>query len=133
MQQTIPYSLDTASLSPLEILNKLVKAVDGLVNDGKITADELTKIEEQLKEVDALLQAVADGEYAYLYIDQLKAFIDNNLISFVSRLAKYVFPRFYWDGNAWRYAFTVPQSWDFLRFKFVWVPEDFSYHIELTY
>lgn len=132
MQQTIPYSLDTKSLSALEILNKLVLAVDGLISDGKVTAEEVADLEAQVKELDALLQKVASGEYADLYIDQLAAYIDKNLISFVARLAKFVFPHFYWDGECWRFAIDVPESWDFLTFEWTF-EDDLTWHINLRY
>lgn len=133
MNQTIPYSLDTRSLSALEILNKLVLAVDGIINDANVGVDQIKQMQEQIAELDDLLHKIADGEYAELYIDQLASYIDKNLIMFVARLVKYVFPGFYWDGNCWRLEFVMPSNWDFLNFKFVWNQDDFSYHIELEY
>lgn len=133
MNQTIPYSLDTRSLSALEILNKLVLAVDGIINDANVGVDQIKQMQEQIAELDDLLHRIADGEYAELYIDQLASYIDNNLIMFVARLVKYVFPGFYWDGDCWRLQFVMPSNWDFLNFKFVWNQDDFSYHIELEY
>lgn len=133
MNQTIPYSLDTRSLSALEILNKLVLAVDGIINDVNVGVDQIKQMQEQIAELDDLLHRIADGEYAELYIDQLASYIDKNLIMFVARLVKYVFPGFYWDGHCWRLEFVIPSNWDFLNFKFVWNQDDFSYHIELEY
>lgn len=133
MNQTIPYSLDTRSLSALEILNKLVLAVDGIINDANVGVDQIKQMQEQIAELDDLLHRIADGEYAELYIDQLASYIDKNLIMFVARLVKYVFPGFYWDGDCWRLQFVMPSNWDFLNFKFVWNQDDFSYHIELEY
>lgn len=133
MNQTIPYSLDTRSLSALEILNKLVLAVDGIINDVNVGVDQIKQMQEQIAELDDLLHRIADGEYAELYIDQLASYIDKNLIMFVARLVKYVFPGFYWDGDCWRLQFVMPSNWDFLNFKFVWNQDDFSYHIELEY
>lgn len=133
MNQTIPYSLDTRSLSALEILNKLVLAVDGIINDANVGIDQIKQMQEQIAELDDLLHKIADGEYAELYIDQLASYIDKNLIMFVARLVKYVFPGFYWDGDCWRLEFVMPSNWDFLNFKFVWNQDDFSYHIELEY
>lgn len=133
MNQTIPYSLDTRSLSALEILNKLVLAVDGIINDANVGVDQIKQMQEQIAELDDLLHRIADGEYADLYIDQLASYIDKNLIMFVARLVKYVFPGFYWDGDCWRLEFIMPSNWDFLNFKFVWNQDDFSYHIELEY
>lgn len=133
MNQTIPYSLDTRSLTALEILNKLVLAVDGIINDANVGIDQIKQMQEQIAELDDLLHRIADGEYADLYIDQLASYIDKNLIMFVARLVKYVFPGFYWDGDCWRLEFVMPSNWDFLNFKFVWNQDDFSYHIELEY
>lgn len=133
MNQTIPYSLDTRSLTALEILNKLVLAVDGIINDVNVGVDQIKQMQEQIAELDDLLHRIADGEYAELYIDQLASYIDKNLIMFVARLVKYVFPGFYWDGDCWRLQFVMPSNWDFLNFKFVWNQDDFSYHIELEY
>lgn len=133
MNQTIPYSLDTRSLTALEILNKLVLAVDGIINDANVGVDQIKQMQEQIAELDDLLHRIADGEYADLYIDQLASYIDKNLIMFVARLVKYVFPGFYWDGDCWRLQFVMPSNWDFLNFKFVWNQDDFSYHIELEY
>lgn len=133
MNQTIPYSLDTRSLTALEILNKLVLAVDGIINDANVGVDQIKQMQEQIAELDDLLHRIADGEYADLYIDQLASYIDKNLIMFVARLVKYVFPGFYWDGDCWRLEFVMPSNWDFLNFKFVWNQDDFSYHIELEY
>lgn len=133
MNQTIPYSLDTRSLTALEILNKLVLAVDGIINDANVGVDQIKQMQEQIAELDDLLHRIADGEYAELYIDQLASYIDKNLIMFVARLVKYVFPGFYWDGDCWRLQFVMPSNWDFLNFKFVWNQDDFSYHIELEY
>lgn len=133
MNQTIPYSLDTRSLSALEILNKLVLAVDGIINDANVGVDQIKQMQEQIAELDDLVHRIADGEYADLYIDQLASYIDKNLIMFVARLVKYVFPGFYWDGDCWRLEFVMPSNWDFLNFKFVWNQDDFSYHIELEY
>ena len=133
MNQTIPCSLDTRSLTALEILNKLVLAVDGIINDANVGVDQIKQMQEQIAELDDLLHRIADGEYADLYIDQLASYIDKNLIMFVARLVKYVFPGFYWDGDCWRLEFVMPSNWDFLNFKFVWNQDDFSYHIELEY
>ena len=48
MNQTIPYSLDTRSLSALEILNKLVLAVDGIINDANVGVDQIKQMQEQI-------------------------------------------------------------------------------------
>lgn len=52
MQQTIPFSLDTASLSALEILNKLTLAVDSIVSDFQSNAEEIQKLWEKTAQID---------------------------------------------------------------------------------
>lgn len=93
------------------------------VNDNTATNDEIEETFERIK----------NGEYADGYIDQLSKWVDANLQSLVARLAQYVFPGFYWDGKCWRYQLIVPEEWTFLRFEFVWVPDDLSYHINLRW
>ena len=132
MQQTIPYSLDTASLSALEILNKLVLAVDGLVADGKLMASEIDSIQQTITELDKLVKDVASGKYADLYLEQLENYINDNLTNLVARIVRYVFPTFYWDGECWRFALDVPANWNWLRFQW-WFCEDDTWHIGLQY
>lgn len=132
MNQTIPYSLDTRSLSALEILNKLVLAVDGIINDANVCVDQIKQMQEQIVELDDLLHKIADGEYAELYIDQLASYIDKNLVNFVARLTKYVFPTFYYDGECYRFALDIPETWDYLNFRWIFV-DDLTWHICLDY
>ena len=94
------------------------------------------EVNRNTQDYDALkdtLDQIKAGEYVDGYIDQLASWIDANLTQFVARLAKYVFPGFYWDGKCWRYQLTVPSDWDFLKFKWVWVESDLSYHITLNF
>lgn len=52
MQQTIPFSLDTASLSALEILNKLTLAVDSIISDFQSNAEEIQKLWDKTAQID---------------------------------------------------------------------------------
>lgn len=135
MQQTLPYALDTGTLSALEILNKLVLAVNNLVNDFGPTSEEIQKLIEQVTAIDALLKEVAEGKYADLYLDQLAAYIDNNLINFVARLAYYLFPGLMYDesGKVWRYTLTIPSSWKWLKFRYYWDAERKAWYLGLSY
>ena len=53
MQQTIPFSLDTASLSALEILNKLTLAVNSIVSDFQSNAEEIQKLWDKTEQIDS--------------------------------------------------------------------------------
>lgn len=53
MQQTIPFSLDTASLSALEILNKLTLAVDSIISDFQSNAEEIQKLWDKTAQIDS--------------------------------------------------------------------------------
>lgn len=53
MQQTIPYSLDTTSLSALEILNKLTLAVNSIVSDFQSNAEEIQKLWDKTAQIDS--------------------------------------------------------------------------------
>ena len=58
MQQTIPFSLDTASLSALEILNKLTLAVDSIITDFQSNAEEIQKLWEKTAQIDGEIDAI---------------------------------------------------------------------------
>ena len=108
----------------------IIDYLQGYENDQtdviNANADAIAKLQE-------IADSIANGEYYDQYIDGLAKWIDENLVSFVARLTAYVFPGLNWDGSTSRIEFTVPEGWEFLNFRFVWVPEDYSYHIELAY
>lgn len=107
--------------------------LDKLIDYVNKTSATVNTDSERIADVEELIEDIAEGRYVDGYIDQLAAYIDDNLQAFVSRLAAYVFPGLYWDGETWRFMLTIPQDWAFLRFKWVWVPEDGTYHITLNY
>lgn len=88
MQQTIPFSLDTASLSALEILNKLTLAVDSIISDFKSNAEEIQKLWDKAAQIDgeiaditANIDALEDDvaeKYAHvlLLINDLRTLIE---------------------------------------------------------
>lgn len=102
-----------------DLFNELVPEV----NENSHDNEEILETLEQIK----------NGEWADGYVDSLAKWVDANLQQLVARLAQYVFPGFFWDGKCWRYQLVVPEGWEFLKFKWVWVPEDMSYHITLNF
>lgn len=111
----------------------LACAVEGLKDHENVLTGQVNDNTEDIEQLQGYVERIQNGEYVDGYIDQLAGYIDRNLIAFVARLAQYVFPILYWDGECYRYAVVVPQSWRFLKFSWVWVDEDRSYHIVLTY
>lgn len=116
-----------------QALATLACAVEGLKDHGNEVTGQVNENTVDIAELQGYVRAIQNGEYADGYIDQLAGYIDANLMQFVARLAMYVFPQLYWDGECYRYAMVIPQSWDFLRFMWVWDDEDRSWHIVLKY
>lgn len=123
------FDVQTSEQRWKEICVWLKKLTEYAERNGDIANENSCAIEE----LDKLLDSVKNGEYADLYIDSLKNYIDNNLIQLVARQSKYVFPQLIWDGECWRYAVVIPKSWDYLRFNYVWHPEDTTFTLELSY
>lgn len=108
------------------MLDKLTEYVNSMaveINDN--TAD--------IETITGEISDISNGKYTPKYIDGLAKYIDANLTSFVARLTAYVFPGLVYDGKAWRVSMVVPHDWAFMRFRYVWVPEDGTYHITLNY
>ena len=135
MQQTLPYALDTGTLTALEILNKLVLIINNLVNVSTATAETVQELIDQVTEMDKLLKDVAQGKYADLYLEQLEAYINNNLINYVARLAYYLFPGLMYDEDAkvWLYVLRIPSSWKWLKFSYIWDKDRHCWHLGLEY
>lgn len=69
MQNTIPFSLDTASLSALEILNKVVLAINSYSSDLQALVDQLTQLESEVDTLKSRVDALeVDVENKYLYV-----------------------------------------------------------------
>lgn len=128
MNQTIPFSLDTATLSALEILNKLVLAVDGLISDGKLTAEQIAELQRQVQTLDSqlseLIKKLDSGDLIPNYIDALRNWIDSNLINLVGRIVKFVWFGLSDDGHFCAY---IPTSWRFLKFDMIADPDSPDY------
>lgn len=130
--QTVLPAVYDDSLSYYELLCRISSKLNELITKDNEIGEVLGATVEQVEQMQELLEDIRDGEYADLYIDQLSAYIDRNLVNFVARLTKYVFPTFYWDGECWRFALDVPSNWDFLQFSWVF-PDDLTWHICLDY
>lgn len=116
-----------------QLLATISCALQGLTDHENSVTDNVNINNRDIAELQQYVKDIQEGKYVDGYIDQLAAYINDNLIAFVARLAQYVFPGLYWDGECYRYSVVVPESWDFLKFQWVWVEEDRSYHIMLTY
>ena len=116
-----------------ERIKRICCMLDKLADYVNSMAVEINDNTTDIETINDVISAIENGEYTEQYIDGLAAYIDKNLIALVARLTAYVFPGLVYDGNAWRVSMVVPQGWDFLRFRYVWVPEDGTYHITLNY
>ena len=88
---------------------------------------------EAISELEKLLSAVKNGDYADLYLDAIKQYIDDNLIQFVARIAQYAFPELVFDGKTWRYSVVTPKTWSGLAFRFWWDDDDNTVKLALEY
>lgn len=107
--------------------------LEGLISYVDDIKDAVNIDTATIKEMKTLLDEIRAGKYADIYLDAVTNYIDENLVQFVARIAKYAFPQLVWDGTAYRYSVVVPTSWDFLRFKWVYSAEDGTYHLTLNY
>lgn len=97
------------------------------VNFGKLAAE----VKAELTEMAGLLEAVKNGEYVDLYLDSIKAYIDQNLQSFVAGLVSYVTFGISNDGHFVAY---IPPTWQFLKFNTIEDPASPLYgHLTLQY
>lgn len=103
-------------------LENLIEYCNGLGVAINLTHEDVEELREMFENMSA-----------DQYIDQLAEYIDNNLQAFVARLVAYVFPGLYWDGEAWRIKFVVPENWGWLKFRFTWSDDDHTYHLSLVY
>lgn len=130
--QTVLPAVYDDSLSYYELLCKISSKVNELITKDNEIGEVLGVTVEQVGEMQKLLDDIRDGRYAELYIDQLASYIDKNLVNFVARLTKYVFPTFYYDGECWRFALDIPETWEYLNFSWIFV-DDLTWHICLDY
>lgn len=130
--QTVLPAVYDDSLSYYELVAKITAKLNELIAKDNEIGEVLGTTVEQVEVMQKLLETIKDGDYAELYIDQLASYIDNNLVNFIARLTKYVFPTFYWDGKCYRFALVIPSTWDYL--KFTWsFEDDKTWHLDLNY
>lgn len=102
MQQTVPFALDTDTLTPLEILNKLVKAVDKLIEDGKLTAQEIQKIYQMIQD----LRDYVDGP---LFAETIYNWVMCNMPCLLSSVCQWFVFSINDNGNI---VVSIPNSWE---------------------
>lgn len=132
-QKVLPAVIDD-SLSYYEVLCKLREKTNELIGTVNEDSSTLESVVSNLNEVKNLLDDVASGKYADLYLEQLEEYINNNLINYVARMAYYVFPTLQkFDDGTWHYAIKVPQSWKQLRFSWIWDETELVWKLVLLY
>lgn len=98
--------------------------------------EQTKQINENTTDIDSMqdvIDSISNGEYTDKYIDGLAIYIDDNLINFIARIAHYMFPQLIWDGGTYRYSVVIPQTWNFLHFKWVYDDIDNTYKLTLNY
>lgn len=133
-QKILPAVFDD-SLSYYEQLCKLTDKVNEIINTFEPESETIQEIVNRLNQQGTLLDKIASGEYADLYLEQLGSYIDKNLINFVARLAFYIFPGLLYDERekVWHYTVKIPQSWHWLRYSYIWDKEKHVWYIGLEY
>lgn len=133
-QKILPAVFDD-SLSYYEQLCKLTDKVNEIIEMYGPESETIKQVVERLNQQGELLDDIASGKYADLYIEQLGSYIDANLVNFVARLAYYLFPGLQYDSNrnVWRYVLKIPSSWKWLKFTYIWDEEKHAWYIALKY
>lgn len=118
-QKVLPLVYDD-SLSYYEVLCKVVKYINDLIESQKLLEQEVmnygTSVEEVKSEMKTLsdeLEKVKNGDYVSLYLDGIIKWIDKNIQELVGRIVKYVMFGLSIDGH---FVAHIPQSWDFIEF-----------------
>lgn len=133
-QKVLPAVFDD-SLSYYEVVSKVRDKLNETIKKVNTDSDSLSQLIETVNDLNKLLDSIADGKYADLYLKQLSSYIDDNLINFVARLAYYLFPSLSYDDNrkTWRYALKIPSSWKWLKFTYIWDDDRKAWFIGLKY
>ena len=133
-QKVLPAVYDD-SLSYYEQLCKVVKFLNDHIGGYNMLVGQVTDNTDLLTSMSDLLTQIKNGKYADLYLDQLEAWINENLINYVARMAFYVFPTLQYDSNkkVWRYCIKVPQSWKQLKFRWTWDTSKHVWYLALYY
>lgn len=121
-QKVIPLVYDE-SLSYMEVLckvlghlNKMITNMNVITNQVDTNTTNITNLQKDMDILEAEFEKVKNGDYVSLYINSLANWIDNNLITLVGRVVKYVFFGLTDDGYFCAY---IPSSWDFISFDTV--------------
>lgn len=121
-QKVLPLVYDD-SLSYYEVLSKVVKYINDLIENQKLLEQEVlgygTSVEEVKTEIKLLsdeLEKIKNGDYVSLYLDSIIKWIDKNIQELVARIVKYVMFGLSSDGHFVAY---IPESWDFIEFDTV--------------
>jgi hypothetical protein len=118
-QKVLPLVYDD-SLSYYEVLDKVVKYLNSIIDDQKamtttlvVQGGDIGYLKNELSEINTELEKVKNGNYVSLYLDSLKNWVDNNLQELVLRVVKFV--NFGLSDEGYFVA-NVPTSWDFITF-----------------
>ena len=117
--RTLPAVYDSG-LSNIEILSKVLKAVNDLIENNNEFIKELnaaevniTNLQADVEQLQADIEDVKNGKYVSLYLESIINWIDANLQCLVARVVKFVCFGLTQDGYFTAY---IPQSWKFLTF-----------------
>ena len=146
-QKVLPLVYDE-SLSYYEVLCKLTEYIVKMFKTQESFQENLDKlglrqeqveqdfstlketVTEQLDQMQNLLNDIRNGKYADLYIDSLKAYIDQNLQNMVKGIVSYV--SFGLTDNGYFCAY-IPNTWDFITFSTVDYGEELEGHLVLEW
>lgn len=129
-QKVIPLVYDE-SLSYYEVLCKVLEYLNQMISNQNVMYNQINtnktdiqNLQNDMELVKTELEKVKNGDYVSLYIDALAKWIDQNLISLVGRIVKYVFFGLTDDGYFCAY---IPESWDFIQWDTIIDPNSNLY------
>ena len=112
-QKVLPAVYDD-SLSYYELLakvvaklNEVIEGSDDLVGQIAANREDIDQLEEDVAFLNSEFEKIKNGDYASLYIDALKSWLERNLYDVVSQIAKFV-----WFGitDTGRFCAYVPSA-----------------------
>lgn len=129
-QKVLPLVYDN-SLSYYEVLCKLTKFINDIINNQNYLYElvgpyesEFEQLKQQVQFVQDELDKVKNGDYVSLYIDSLANWIDQNMQELVGRTVKYIMFGLTNDGYFCAY---IPTSWQFISFDTIVNTDDPMY------